>query len=91
METVIAALITAAFSAGAAIFVCVWSNRVHMAKTITILEMRLDNLAAQIDRLEVKQDKHNAVIDRVYHLEQENAVQNERLSALSDDVEDLKP
>lgn len=87
MESIIAAVVSGVF----AVIVCLIAQRAQMAQTIAVIETKLTNLENMIDRLETKQDKHNGVIDRVYHLEQNDAVQSERISALSDAVEDLKP
>ena len=79
METIIAALI----AAGASLLVCMISNYYQSQKIQTILQYRMDIL-------EEKQDKYNGVIERVYRLEQNDAVHDERISMLSDALEDYR-
>lgn len=79
METIVAALI----AAGASLLVCLVSNHYQAEKIQTLLQFRMDIL-------ERKQDTYNNVIARVYKLEQDTAVQEEKISALSDAVDELK-
>ena len=44
----------------------------------------------RIEQLEKKQDKHNEVIERVYHLEQHDAVVNEEIKVANHRIEDLE-
>ena len=66
MDTVIVSSLISAFSA---IVVCIITS---------IFNNKL--IAYRIQELEKKMDKHNGVIERVYTLEREVAVINERLS-----------
>ena len=71
MDTIISSII----SGFVAIAVCVISQAVQSSKTRALIEYR-------IGELEKKVDKHNQVIDRVYHLEETSAIQEVRLSSL---------
>ena len=44
----------------------------------------------RIEQLEKKQDKHNEVIERVYHLEQHDAVVDEEIKVANHRIEDLE-
>ena len=79
METIVAALI----AAGASLIVCLVTNHYQSEKIQALLQYRMDIL-------ERKQDTYNNVIARVYKLEQDTAVQEEKISALSDAVDELK-
>ena len=44
----------------------------------------------RISQLEEKVNKHNNLIERVYHLEQDNAVQNEKIAVANHRIDDLE-
>ena len=44
----------------------------------------------RIEQLEKKQDKHNEVIERVYHLEQHDAVVDEEIKVANHRIENLE-
>lgn len=44
----------------------------------------------RIEQLEKKQDKHNSIIERVYHIEQHNAVVDEEIKVANHRIEDLE-
>lgn len=79
METMIASLISAA----SAVLVCVISNRSQQNKTRALLEYKLDELSKRVD-------KHNQVVERVYHLEQHEAVTDEQIKVANHRIEDLE-
>lgn len=47
-------------------------------------------MSYRIEELEKKVDKHNNVIDRVYKLEQEQAVHEEQLHVINHRIKDLE-
>lgn len=47
-------------------------------------------MSYRIEQLEKKQDKHNAVIERVYHLERHNAVIDEEIKVANHRIDDLE-
>lgn len=47
-------------------------------------------LGYRVEQLEKKQDKHNSVIERVYHLEQENEVNKEKIKVINHRIGDLE-
>ena len=44
----------------------------------------------QLNRVEVKTDKMNAVIEKIYHLEERADAQEKRLDELHDEVKELR-
>ena len=53
-----------------------------------IINTKLTNY--RIEQLEKKQDKHNQVIERVYHLEQHDAVMDEEIKVANHRINDLE-
>lgn len=86
METVIAALISAA----AAVIVCIINSNAQHRKLLAELEQR-DNLQAyRIEKLEEKVDKHNQVVERTYKLEQEYSLLDEKIKVANHRIDDLE-
>lgn len=50
--------------------------------------MRL--ISYRIEQLEKKVEKHNSVIERVYKLEQTDAIQNEKIAVANHRIDDLE-
>lgn len=75
METIISAII----SAGAAILVCVINNN----KTVSLIDYRLKEL-------EKKQDAHNNLVERVYKVEKQIGIDEQKIKANEENIEDLK-
>lgn len=44
----------------------------------------------RVEQLEKKVEKHNQVVERVYKLEQDNAVQNEEIKVANHRIDDLE-
>ena len=44
----------------------------------------------RVEQLEKKVEKHNQVVERVYHLEQKNAVQDEEIKVANHRISDLE-
>lgn len=51
-------------------FVSVSISRSENAKAIAVIQNEINNIKADINRLEKKQDKHNNLMERVFKLEQ---------------------
>ncbi len=79
METVLAAVI----SAVSAIVVCIISNGIQQNKTRALVEYRLNELTKRVE-------KHNHVVERVYQLEQDNAVLSEKVAVANHRIDDLE-
>lgn len=86
MEAVWAALI----SGGVTLIVCMINNhyqskaaREQHNKTIALIEYRLNELAVRVD-------KHNNVIERTYRLEEQAALQEEKMKVANHRIDDLE-
>ncbi len=79
METVLAAVISGAVT----LAVCLINNRAQTEKTRALLDYRLR-------QLEKKQDRHNQVIERMYHLETEVEVAREQIKVANHRIEDIE-
>ena len=86
METVIAAVI----SAVAAITVCVINSNSQNKKMIAEMDKHNELQAFQIQALTKQVEKHNQVIERVYKLEQGEAVMHEEIKVANHRIEDLE-
>lgn len=53
--------------------------RLEQEKQILIIGQQIDGIKEDVQRLEKKQDKHNAVIERTYKLEQQVADLEKRM------------
>lgn len=65
------------------IVVCLINNHFQQAKITAIIEYRLT-------ALENKVDKHNNLIERTYHLEEQAAVHEEKIKVANHRIEDLE-
>lgn len=79
METVVSSCISAA----AAILVCMLSNHAQQEKTRALMEYKLDELTKRVD-------KHNNVVERTYHLEEEMRLQEEKMKVANHRIDDLE-
>ena len=52
-------------------------------ETITLIDYKLSELTKRVD-------KHNNVVDRTYHLEEQTAIQEEKLKVANHRIEDLE-
>lgn len=77
--TIIAALIAACIPAIASIV----ANLIANSKMSALMKYRLDVL-------EKKQDRHNQLIERVYHLEEGQKVQDEKIRVANHRIDDLE-
>lgn len=79
METIISAAITATIT----LIVCLVNNHYQSNATRTLIEYKLDQLTKRVD-------KHNNVIERVYRLEQNEAVIEEKIDVANHRIADLE-
>ena len=80
---ILVALITGGFSyLGVAKTVKASNNKIQndQAQQITIISQQINGIKEDVKRLETKQDKHNAVIERTYKLEQQVADLEKRIN-----------
>ena len=78
METLISSLISAA----AAIVVCIITSSTQHKQTMAQLDKQNALQEYRLKQLEEKMDKHNAVIERTFLLEEKIKVANHRLDDL---------
>lgn len=78
-EAIIVAMISPLISAAAAIIVGAMSN----AKTKALIEYKLDELTKKVE-------KHNSIIERTYKLEEQTALQEEKIKVANHRIDDLE-
>ena len=78
-EALLAALVTGAVTLG----VCLLNNHFQQSKTRALLEYKLDELTERVN-------KHNNLIDRTYHLEEDMAVAKEKIKVAYHRIDDLE-
>lgn len=89
-ETVIAALIAGAVT----LIVCVVNNLFQnrrltdkvaeqQRQTASVLEIKLDNLTRQVE-------KHNNLVERMYHIEEKAALYEEKMKVANHRIDDLE-
>lgn len=79
METIIAAGITGVVT----LVVCLINNHYQAEATRNLIEYKLNELTRRVD-------KHNNVVERVYHLEQHEAVVDEKIRVVNHRIDDLE-
>ncbi len=70
MSAGLATILGALIGAGASIFVCIINNNKQTAL-----------IAFRLEQLETKVEKHNNLVERTYKLEEQSAVQEEKIRA----------
>ena len=78
-EAIVIAIVSPLISGAAAIIVGVMSNN----KTKALIEYKLDELTKKVE-------KHNSIIDRTYKLEEQTALQEEKIKVANHRIEDLE-
>ena len=76
-ETVVTALITG----GVTLLVCLLTNHYQQSRVMAILQVKLEELARQVD-------KHNSVIERTYRLEESVALHEEKIKVANHRIDD---
>lgn len=79
METIIASCITGFVT----LIVCLLTNRSQSAKVQAVLEVKLDSLTAEVR-------KHNSLVERVYRLETDSALHEQKLNSVDHRVSSLE-
>lgn len=74
-----ATIISACISAGVTLGVCL----IQQEKTRSLMEYKLDELTKRVD-------KHNNTIERTYHLEEQMALQEEKMKVANHRISDLE-
>lgn len=79
MEAVVSALISAA----GAVLVCIINSHYQANATRKLIEYKIDELSKRVD-------KHNNVVERMYHLEEDQAVMQEQIKVANHRIADLE-
>lgn len=79
METVIASCI----SAGVTLIVCLINNHSQQEKTRALLEYKMEELTKRVD-------KHNNLVERTYHLEEQEKLLEEKMRVANHRIHDLE-
>lgn len=79
METILTAALTGAVS----LLVCLVNNHYQQDKTRALMEYKIDQLTQRVD-------KHNSLIERTYHLEEQVSIQQEKLKVANHRIDDLE-
>lgn len=79
METIISSIITGVV----ALATCLITQGVANRKTTALIEFKLDELTKRVD-------KHNNVIERTYKLEEQTALQGEKIRVVNHRIDDLE-
>lgn len=73
----------AIISAVATLAVCIINNHYQQKQTRNLIEYKLDQLTKRVD-------KHNNVVERMYRLEQNDAIQDEKIRVANHRIQDLE-
>ena len=76
-------IISACISAGVTLLVCMINNYGQQEKTRALMEYKLDELTKRVD-------KHNNTIERTYRLEEQMALQEEKMKVANHRIDDLE-
>lgn len=79
METIISSCISAAVT----LIICFYSNRTQQEKNRALLEYKLDELTKKVE-------KHNSIVERTYKLEEQAALQEEKIKVANHRIDDLE-
>ena len=79
METIVSACI----SAGITLIVCLINNNSQNSKTRNLMEYKIDELTERVN-------KHNNLIERTYHLEDEEKHIENELKVVNSRIKDLE-
>lgn len=79
MEVIISSVITGAIT----LLVCLINNHFQSNATRNLIEYKLSELTKRVD-------KHNNVIERVYKLEQDSAIMEEKIEVANHRIADLE-
>lgn len=85
-EVVLSALI----SASAAITICVINANANHKKLLSELEKRDELQMYRVEQLEKKVDKHNNLVERTYHLEEQASLHDEKIRVANHRIDDLE-
>ena len=77
------AIITASITGAITLIVCLINNSYQQKQTRNLIEYKIEELTKRVD-------KHNNVIERVYKLEEHEAVMEEKIKVANNRIADLE-
>lgn len=83
-------ILTALISAGGAILVCILNNRAQAARAREDQAKQMALIEYKIDQLSERVNKHNNLIERTYKLEEQTALQEEKIKVANHRIDDLE-
>ena len=83
-------IITSVITGGLTLIGVIYTSHKQHDFTVEEIKGEIRMIKKDIKELEEKQDKHNAVIERVYTLETSIQVSNERQNNIIEDVQEMK-
>ena len=83
-------IITSVITGGLTLIGVIYTSHKQHDFTVEEIRSEIQLIKKDINDLEEKQDKHNAVIERVYTLETSIQVLNERQNNIIGDVQEMK-
>ena len=83
-------IIASVITGGLTLIGVIYTSRKQHDFTVEEIRSEIQLIKKDINDLEEKQDKHNAVIERVYTLETSIQVLNERQNNIIGDVQEMK-
>ena len=82
---------TEAFITGiVAVVVCMVNNHYQNKRTAATNQETIALIDYKLSELTKRVDKHNNVVERTYHLEEQTAIQEEKLKVVNHRIEDLE-
>ena len=83
---IIVALVTSVFTFAGVVLTVVFGNK----KTSAQIKAQTDLTVYRIEQLEIKQDKHNTLIERMYKVEDEINILGEKVKVANHRIDDLE-
>lgn len=86
----ILSLLGVMLSSGCTLLICILNNnaqakRIQLTNQVTLAELKLE-----ITSLKEEQAKHNSVIERVYHLEQTEGINEQKFGFINEQIKSLQ-
>lgn len=86
MAEIIVAIVTGIFTLAGVIITVFYGNK----KTTASVKQQTDLTLYRIEQLEKKQDKHNTLIERMYHAEEKIDLLGEKMKVANHRIDDLE-
>ena len=84
------AVLTGLISAGAAILVCIINNHYQRIESDKKQDSTIALINYQIEELKKSVEKHNNLIERTFHLEEQASVHEEKIKVINHRLDDIE-